>query len=256
MNKLKKWLRSPAATLVGFAVAAGLLLFSTVGGASAAINDATNYFGGQIEMKQIGVSLLENGDRVSYRDFVESSDAYSNGSFVSVSGDLLTDLPAEGISVGKKYPEVLTVKNTGSIGQYVRVTIYKYWRKKGSTDKDTTLSPAMIHVELDNYGSSWILDESSTTPERIVLYYSGRLGDGDETDPFTKSIMLDGSLARKVYQEQDPNDSSRIVTKYAYADLELVLEVQVDAVQDHHASDAMRSAWGVDGADKGVSISE
>ena len=33
----------------------------------------------------------------------------------------------EELVVGKKYNEELSVKNTGDIDQYVRVSIYKYW---------------------------------------------------------------------------------------------------------------------------------
>ena len=32
---------------------------------------------------------------------------------------------------------------------------------------------------------------------------------------------------------------------YAYSGLEAVVDVEIDAIQTHHAQDAMRSAWGV-----------
>ena len=260
MNKLKKWLRSPAATLAGFAVAAGLLLFSTVGGARAALFPASDYYGAQVEMRDIGVTLFENGNKVSFRDFRESGDVeYGNGEFEAETGALLESVDSEDnkyipdkISLGKKYPFVLTIKNTGKIDQYARVTIYKYWRAKGSTSKDTTISPALIHIGLDNIGSDWELDEASTTPERVVLYYKNLLTVEEESAPFTSTILIDGSLIKKVHQVKDPKNENHIITTYEYDGREFVVEATVDAVQDHHAADAIRSAWGVDGADKGI----
>lgn len=251
MNKVIKWLRSPAATVVGFVIAAGLLLFSTVGGVRAALGDPSDYWSGQVSMKEIGVTLLENGEKVSYRDF-EKAGEFNNGEFTAETGALLTTmLKDEGdtqLVPGKKYKEELSIQNTGDIDQYSRVTIRKYWKTKetdnSAKEKNTTVSPALIHVELDNLGSSWLLDKTATTPERVVLYYNKKLPAGSDPTPnFTKSLMIDGLVVTKVRQHTEGN---KIITEYDYSGRTFVLEATVDAVQDHHAQDAIKSAWGVD----------
>lgn len=254
MNKLKKWLRSPAATILGFAVAAGLLLFSTVGGVRAALRTPSDYFGAEVSMRSIGVTLLENGDPVSYRDFNEEGD-YENGEFGEGTGVLLENMLGEGekLQLAKKYPEAIAVENSGEIDQYVRVTLYRYWLKAGSdTEKDPTVSPGLIHIELDNQ-KEWILDTDSSTAERSVFYYSKKLTQGEKSSALTKSIMIDGSIVTKMREEVDGNT---IRHSYDYNGRQFVLYATVDAVQDHHAADAIRSAWGVDGAAKGINITD
>ena len=254
MKSIIKWLKSPAATMVGFVIAAGLLLFSSIGGVRAALGDPSDYYGAQVSMKEIGVSLLENEKIVSYRDF-EKAGEYNNGEFTEETGALLTTMLEDAgdtkLIPGKKYKEELSIQNTGDIDQYARVTIYKYWKTKESdnfnTEKNTTVSPALIHVELANLGSSWILDRDSITPERVVLYYNKKLDAGSDPTPvFTKSVMIDGLVVTKVRQYETPVEGgTKITTEYDYSGRTFVLEATVDAVQDHHAEDAIKSAWGI-----------
>ena len=256
MKSIIKWLKSPAATLVGFVIAAGLLLFSSIGGVRAALGDPSDYYGAQVSMKEIGVSLKKKKKIVSYRDFEKAGD-FNNGEFTEETGALLTTMLADAgdtkLIPGKKYKEELSIQNTGDIDQYARVTIYKYWKTKDSdnvkTEKNTTVSPALIHVELANLGSSWILDKNSVTPERVVLYYNKKLAaKSDPTPIFTKSIMIDGLVVTKVRQSETTtaNGGKKIITEYDYSGRTFVLEATVDAVQDHHAEDAIKSAWGID----------
>lgn len=262
MNKIRKWLRSPAATVAGFVIAAGLLLFSTVGGVNAALNNPSDYWSGQVSMKEIGVSLLENGEIVSYRDF-EKAGEFNNGEFSANTGALLTKMLEEAgdsqLVPGKKYREELSIQNTGDIDQYSRVTIRKYWKTKSSdeanAEKDTTVSPALIHVELANIGSDWILDSKASTPERVVLYYSKKLAAGAKSSNFTKSLMIDGLVVTKVRQYPDEKNPNKIITEYDYSGRTFVLEASVDAVQDHHAQDAIKSAWGIDATISGDTLS-
>ena len=267
MKKIVKWLRSPAATLTGFALAAGLLLFSTVGGVRAALLNPSEYYGAQVSMRDIGVSLIEDNGKegghqiVSYRNFQESSTQYGNGDFQEGTGALLTNMLAEGeqLQPGRRYTEKLSIQNTGEIDQYARVTVYKYWYNPEEKDgKDTQVSPSLIHLELDNIGTDWEIDEEATTPERFVLYYKHKLAVGEESSPFTKSIMIDGTLANKVWETRETlgDGSVKITTHYEFDGKQFALEATVDAVQDHHAADAIKSAWGVDGAAKGINIEE
>ena len=65
MKNIKKWITSPASTVILFVLAAGLLVFSTIGGARAAYIAVSQTYAGHLEMYDIGVSLLEKceGDK-------------------------------------------------------------------------------------------------------------------------------------------------------------------------------------------------
>ena len=136
MKKLKQWLRSPAATIVAFALAAGLLLFSSVGGTRAAVNFVSQYYQAEMQVSDIGVSLLENGNIISYRDYDswEIGTDTRSGRWEEATGKLLENMPltkkddgTEVVELNKPYEEMLAVQNTGTIAQYVRVSIYRYW---------------------------------------------------------------------------------------------------------------------------------
>ena len=75
-------------------------------------------------MYDIGVTLEENGKSVSWRNYDTNS---SDGSWNESAGALLTQMLPKGeqLQIGRKYKEELRVKNTGTINQYVRVSIYK-----------------------------------------------------------------------------------------------------------------------------------
>lgn len=252
MKKFKKILTSPIVTVASFALAAGLLLFSSVGGARAALTFFSETYTSDIEMSEIGVGLVENGSITE--------------------GKLLANMLGEGeqLKLGKRYTEQLSVRNTGSIGQYVRVNVYKYWKEPmkedGSQgDKTQELSPELIRLLLQGNvlgtegGSAalaqagWLFDEKASTEERMVLYYNRPLAAADaeagtpagESSLFADQISIDGSVAAKIKQDivQDEKGTT-ITTVYVYNGYEFCLDVKVDAVQDHNAADAILSAWG------------
>ena len=81
--------------------------------------------GNRVGMQDIGISLLENGKIVAYRNY----DSDSGGDTWSERGGVLLEdlLQGDNIKLGKDYDEIITVENTGTINEYVRATIYKYW---------------------------------------------------------------------------------------------------------------------------------
>ena len=117
--------------------AALLLLGSTVGSARAALTYYSENYSVQMSTSNIGVSLIENGDKISYRDYNE------NDEWNESTGTLLSDLKKEKLVLGKTYDEKLSVTNSGSIDSYVRVILYKSWSKGEGVNavKDTTLGP-------------------------------------------------------------------------------------------------------------------
>ncbi len=237
---IKRLISRPAVTLAAFVLAAGLLLFSTIGGTRAALTYFSETYTSSYGMYDIGVTLLENGEPVSWRNYS------SEGSWSEETGMLLGNLLPDGesVKIGKRYAEELSVANTGSINQYVRVSIHKYWTD-AEGKKLQSVSPDLIGLNLVNTSGGWILDESSSTKERTVLYYGSVLNVGQKTEPFTDSLIIDRMTATKVTQtETKENGYTTITTAYDYDGLRFWIEAKVDAVQEHNAEDAIWSAWG------------
>lgn len=237
---------SPIVTVVLFVAAVAMLLGSSIGGTRAALTYYSETYTSRIQMYDIGVSLMENDKEVSWRDYSSAGD----GTWNEHTGELLENMLPEGeeLTLGKKYQEELKVKNTGTINQYVRVSIYKYWLDpKGNKLRD--LSPDLIDLNLVNTGTDWIEDEGARTKERTVLYYNKLLyaeGQGaSETPLFADALTIDGSIADKVSQEtRKDGNYTTIITTYDYDGVSFRIEAQVDAVQEHNAQDAIWSAWG------------
>lgn len=279
MKAFKKWITSPAATIILFAAAAGLLLFSTISGVRAALQYVSENYTGHVEMYDIGVSLREkcqSGDSriVAYRNHIKNSE----DKWEEVEGGVGKLLDAQyflgddpELIVGKTYPEEISVENTGNIDEYVRVTLYRYWtdpegnkvfepNTKGSSTQG--LAPSLIDLNLVNE-NVWLLDKDASTEERLVFYYAKMLGKQDSSTsvetletkdadsvslPLCDSITIDKSIADKVTQTKTKVDDTHTVisTKYDYDGWKFCLEAEVDAVQNHNIVDAAKSAWGVD----------
>ena len=227
-------------TAVLLSASAVLLIGSTVGSTRAALTYYSENYGAEVTVSNIGVSLLENGETVSRRDYD------SNGEWNETSGALLADLQEETIVPGKKYDEALAVSNSGSIDSYVRVILNKSWTdSEGSTDQN--LSPELIDLNLltDN---GWIIDEDASTAERTILYYTNILPAGETTPALSDTVRIDPAVADKVTEEvtTDENGYKTITFTYAYDGYTFELEAEVNAVQTHNAQDAIKSAWGVD----------
>lgn len=235
-------------TYLMLALAVLLLLGSTVGSTRAALTYYSDNYVAEITVSQIGVSLLENGEVVSSRDYNKNEWKVStNKGDSSTGGALLLNMLGqdEKLALNKKYDEKLTVKNSGSIDEYVRVRIYRYWMKDGK--KVTTLSPDFIDLNLINT-DRWIKNPNNT-PECVELFYKGVLPTGTETQPFADTVRIDGRLALEAAVETKGNI---ITTTYKYDGVEFHVDVEVDAVQTHNAQDAMRSAWGIDASSLGI----
>jgi len=241
MMKKKRGL--PLGTALLFVLAAGLLMFSSIGGARAALTYFSENYSSRVQMYDIGVSLNENGQKVSWRDY----NANSNGSWNEATGALLANLLEDGesLKLGKTYPEEISVTNSGTIDTYVRVTLYKYWLDADG-EKLQELSPDLIDLHLVNL-DTWLPDESASTDERTVLYYDRILAAGETSPALSDTLTVSGLLASKVTQTVTrEGDKEIITTVYDYDGVRFQIEAQVDAVQTHNAADAIRSAWGRD----------
>ena len=239
-KKIRKILASPAVTLSAFVLAAGLLLFSSIGGARATLTYYSETYASSVELSEIGIQLVENG--------------------TVTAGELLLPEVEEEIRLGKIYKEELAVRNSGDINQFVRAAIYKYWlvpeegnvsgdsaegEESGSWVKSQELGPDLIDLHLTE-GKGWMVDEASSTPERTIIYYnkvlkSGEDGNGETTPLFADTLTIAGRTAQIVRQE---TVDGIVKTTYAYDGARFCIEVRVDAVQEHNAEAAIWSAWG------------
>jgi len=247
-KKIKE--RKNVAGLVLIVLALVLLGGSIVGSARAALTYYSEDYVAQMDVKSIGVSLAENGKVISWRDYLHKDDAWTQKT-----GELLTGMLGkdEKLLLGKKYKEELSVTNSGSIDEYVRVTIHRYWvdcdsSGKPTKKKRTDMDPALIQLNFPE-GSGWIIDKAASTPERTVLYYNRVLPSGSSSSLFADTLAIDSSVMNIVTKGSDPS--------YFYQDVQFMIEAEVDAVQTHNAEDAIKSAWGVDvnvGSDGSLSL--
>ena len=238
-----------------------LLLCSTIGSTRAALTYYSENYTAEITVSQIGVSLVENGKVVSSRDYEKNAWKTANNAGKGAdNGALFQEMLKNGekLALNKSYDEKLSVRNSGTIDEYVRVRIYKYWTRKvgeNSSEKVTTLSPSLIKLNLVNEGQ-WIKNPDDVQAianggekECMELYYKGILPSGSETAVFADSIMIDGQVAADA---EIIRDGKTIKTVYKYDGVEFHVDVEVDAVQTHNAQDAIKSAWGVDAAALGI----
>ena len=99
-----------------------MLAASTIGSTKATLTYMSDNYLAQIDIKSIGVTLTENGNDVSWRDYKHKDDDWSEATGVLL-GDMLKNAGDEKLILDKKYDEKLAVKNSGSIDEYVRVTV-------------------------------------------------------------------------------------------------------------------------------------
>ncbi len=246
MKLIKRIFEGKKGTLLLVAVAALLMASSAIEPARAALTYFSHDYTMQMEIQDIGVTLVEKSAKgkkdISNRDYLGRDDKWRQ-----TSGALLTDMLKETngeLVIGRKYKEELSVRNTGSIDQYVRVRIFKSWtNEKG--EKVNTLAPSLIELNLTNNG--WIVDKAASTEERTVLYWPYILKVGESTAPLCDSIQISNSIMSKVTETQETKDGlTTITTIYSYDGMSFNLEAEVDAVQTHNAEAAIKSAWGVD----------
>ena len=239
MKKFRDFLSKPAVTAVLFALALLLLGSGTVGGARAALNIQSEYYNSEVELYDIGVALIEKQADDSFK-VVAGKNALMGetsqiGAAIKADGKLLP---------GKTYSEVLAVRNTAEINEYVRVSVFKYWQDANG-NKVPEMDSKWIKLGFVT-GNGWTIDTSSTTEERTMLYYGTDIAPGMDTTPFLSTVTIDDTVLTKVSQSTSVENGVTVIrTTYIYNGNRFCIEVLVDGVQDHNADQAKLSAWGV-----------
>ena len=224
-------------TVLLFVLAASLLAVGGVGTVRAAPSIISEYYSGGVEMYDIGVTLVENGTPVSSRTYSPNSNYVWDETYGALLGSLVPE--GQEFHMGQSYQEALSVNNSGSIDEFVRVSVYKYWLDKNGK-KLTGLTPGEIDLHLVT-GGGWVLDSAASSTEREVLYYTSVLPAGASTPAFSDTLTVNGKLPYKATQSVT---DGIITTTYTYDDVTFQIDVQVDAVQTHNAEAAIKSAWG------------
>lgn len=237
--KKRKAKKAPVILLI---VAAICLIASTVGSASAALTYHSEHYSAEVVLNSIGVTLVENGKGVSYRDYIKDD------TWHEATGVLLENMLEEGeeLQLGKAYKEEISVTNSGEIDSYVRVILTKSWRKPDG-EKDPALSPELIDLHLLP-SEDWVIDEDASTPERTILYYTKILPIGASTPVLSDTLTIDPAIGSKVIETvtTDKDGYKTITYTYEYDGYKFNIDAEVHAVQTHNVVDAIKSAWGVD----------
>lgn len=153
----------------------------------------------QVEMSSIGTSIVENGVVVANRNYG------SDGKWDETSGILFRNIvDVNGnLKIGKKYPYEISVKNSGKIDTYVRIILKKSMYNKDG-EKATDLSLDALDLHLLN-SDDWIVDETVTTKDRMVMYYKKILLVGETTTSLTDYIRIDDSILLEMAEREKYN---------------------------------------------------
>ena len=261
---MKKIFRSRVMTGFLFLLAAVLLFAGTLGTTQAALTIRSNDYLSAFDLDHIGVRLLENGKEIAFRTYGSTA---ASGFTEKQNGNIILDnlgSDAE-VKIGKQYPCAITTQNTGTIDQYVRVTIRKYWVKDVSDPggkgwfkfdsktntkiTDDVYNPDYILLSYkgnDYNDANWYKDDSFSR-ECEVYYYKGTVAPDGLTAPLFDSLAIDNQItAYKLANVQ--SDGKTTIWTYAFDGYGFVIEAEVDAVQTHHARAAITSAWGTSAA--------
>lgn len=138
---IEKVMKGRKGTFLLLGAAVLLLAGSAVGSARAALTYYSENYTAQMEMYDIGVTLVEESAKgskdISSRDYAGSDDAWKQNQ-----GALLTDMLDETdgkLVAGRNYKEALSVKNSGNIDEYVRVRIIRAGRMRMEARKQHLL---------------------------------------------------------------------------------------------------------------------
>ena len=232
-----KFLSSRVATALLFVLAAALIGYGGINAAAAAPRVVSEWYGAEVVLTNIHTAIVENdvvvkGDRT----LLGESFAKANPG-LEWEKDEKGNYSISGFAVGVKYREELCTENVkydeGTIPQYVRVTVYKYWTKAGTEEKLPNLDPSFIQLHFVT-GGDWTIDPAASTAERTVLYYSGIVEPKGRTPIFMDSIYVSPEVA--TLRDKDG--------KLLYEGAECHIKATVDAVQTHNSQEAMTGAWG------------
>lgn len=250
---MKKVNKSPIIYLVLLMIALGSLAYTTVSAVRATPSEESDEYTATMISSNIGVTLQEGDSekdswtKVAYRNYNGSSWDPAKGVMGS---EIFAGLNLE---AGVSYKDEFRVMNSGTIDEFVRVIVYKYWLDE-EDNKDTSLDASLITLDYNEAGN-WVKDTKFSTSEKEIWYYLKPLAADDYTDVLIKGLKLDGAIkllytkdeiVNEVVDESGKTIYTTITYDYAYNGKSFKVLLEVDGVQIKHGEDAVKSAWGRD----------
>lgn len=229
-------------TVALFAAALVLLGSGGVMGTRAVPGIQSDIFDRTIETDSLYVQILDNsGAKVGVKDRELTDNA------------LYTELDEE-IVPGEKYESKVSVKNTGSADEYVRVVVRKYWTD--DEGKNTEVDPALIELTAASpEGYKWTAVKEGT--ETTVYYLNKPISNEEVVDLFSavrinEKVVTEG---RKISEESTTEDGVTTINyRYEFDGLQFNVEAEAQSVQTHSARQAIKSVWGVDASAVGIEL--
>ncbi|MCI9628839.1 MAG: hypothetical protein HFJ64_06440 [Eggerthellaceae bacterium] len=235
--------------LIGAVLLCAIGLTGAVGATQAALSFESEQYQARMAQTHLGVALMEQSGSSDEAIVVNMGDEAKRLGFEgSTDGKLLQQVAGEGEDAallvldgdkqmvpGKPYTEKIFAKNASDMGEYVRLTIRKYWADE-SGNKIYNANPALIELGLAE-NSGWVKSDAESTDEMLVFYYKDVLDARATTSAVIDTIKLSPAVT-------EMSDLLKSMNKDD-ANLQIVLSAEVDAIQTNHIVDAVQSAWGV-----------
>ena len=234
MKGFRKILLSKGVTYGALALAIGLLAFSGIGTARAVFLGYSQTYTSQLQTSSVSVDLAQDCEIKDDTKLV----------------------------LGREYKDSLSAVNSGETNEYIRVTIYKYWTNKNGTK--CTIDPDLIDLNLVGVGSVWaedtaaslVNDKAGTVKQRTVLYCRNLVPAGSSVQ-FADTLTIDKKAANfSKVTKNTGKTGTEIITSYDYNGITYNIDIEVDSVQEHNATAAIKSAWGVDASAVGINAAE
>lgn len=221
-------------TVALFAAAAILLGTGGTMGTRAALTVQSDPYDKPIVLAELDVSLTENGETVD-----------DGGALYASVGDK--------IEPGRTYKDTIGVKNSGQADEYVRVIVRKYWTDTEGNEvtKNTDLKPEMIELDL---ADGWT-EKDGGSDETKVYYYNTYLSKGEEVTLFN-SLKISKDVMEVGKGKTVETDGTKTIYKYTYEynGYSYNVEAEAQGVQTHSGDEAIKSIWGVDAGDTGITL--
>lgn len=266
---MKNMKKSPIIYLVLLFVALTSLAVTTVSAVRATPTETTDDYVANMESSNIGVTLQEgDAEKDSWTDVAYRN--YDSGNWDPAKGKMgLPIFEGLDLTAGTLYEDDFRVLNSGTIDEYVRVVVYKYWMNEteDGLEKDPSLDASLIQLSYDG-SSSWVKDTKYSTDEKEIWYYTKPLAKDEVTDVLINGLKLDGDIKNHytedeivstVEDETGKTIYTTITYDYEYNGKTFKIMLEVDGVQFKHGVDAIKSAWGRSGitvnSDGSLSIS-
>ena len=195
--------------IVKLSVAAIFMCMLVVGGSIAFFRAETNATS-PMSSTNLGIELMEGKTE-------DDSKVLQDGTVV-----------LNNVIPGATLDKELYVQNVKESPSYIRVTLTKYWQDNEGVKLPEKEAEQIMLVTDDE--SPWIVQKDDTNGEVVYMYYKAPIQSGKSTTNFLDQL--------KIAEDGKDLDNS-------YTNLSAIVDVEVDAIQEYAAQDAILAEWGL-----------